>query len=73
MDNVIQGSKTYHEGKLIILVHSLRKGNKVLMAKVNLCQTRISQVSESYTFQFYQNTKVNQDMEKLSKLIQRIE
>ena len=35
------------------------------MANVNLGQTRLSQVLESYTSQLYQNTQVNQDMKVL--------
>ena len=35
------------------------------MAKVNLDQTRPRHVSESYTFQLYQNAQVNQDMKIL--------
>ena len=54
-------------------MHSLKKGNKVLMAKTNLCQTRLSHVSASYTSQIYQNATVNQDMKELPKLSQRIE
>ena len=49
----------------IIPVHLLKKGNRELMAKVNLDQTRLSHVSESYTFQLYQNTQLNQDMKVL--------
>ena len=43
------------------------------MAKTNLCQTRLSHVSASYTSQIYQNATVNQDMKELPKLSQRIE
>ena len=32
------------------------------MAKVSLNQTRLSYVSERYTFQLYRNAQVNQDM-----------
>ena len=41
-----------------ILGHLLKKGNRELMAKVNLGQT--SHVSESYTSQLYQNSQVDQ-------------
>ena len=48
--------------QVIIVVNSLKKGNRQLMAKVNLGQTRPSHVSESYTSQPYQNAQINQDM-----------
>ena len=51
--------------QVIILVHSFKKRNRELMAKVNLDQTRPRHVSESYTFQLYQNAQVNQDMKIL--------
>ena len=54
LDSVVQ---------VIILVHSLKKGNRELMAQVNLGQT--SHVSESYTSKLYQNAQVNQDMKIL--------
>ena len=58
---------------MIILLHSLKKGNKNLMAKVNLPQTKLSHVSQSYTSQLYQNAKANQDMKEILKLFRRIE
>ena len=60
-DGVNKASKTQHERKLTILLHSLREENKELMVKSNLSQTRLSHVSESNTFQLYQNAQVNQD------------
>ena len=51
--------------QVIILVHSLKKGNTELMAKVNLGQIRPSHMSESYTSQLYRNAQVNQDMKIL--------
>ena len=56
LDSVIQ---------VIILVLSLKKGNRQLIAKVNLGQTMPSHVSESYTSQFYWNVQVKQDMKVL--------
>ena len=35
------------------------------MAKINFGQTRPSNMSESYTFQLYQNAQLNQDMKAL--------
>ena len=69
LDSVVQ---------VIILVHSMKKGNRKLMAKVNLSQTRPSHVSESYTSQLYRNAQVNKDMKVLfydvkKELFQRIE
>ena len=64
--------------QVIILVHLLKKGNRELMDKVNVDQTRPNHVSESYTSQLYQNAQLNQDMKVLSvwskkKLFHRIE
>ena len=56
LDSVVQ---------VIILVHLLRKGNRELIAKVNLDKTRPSHVPESCTSQLYQNAQLNQDMEVL--------
>ena len=61
----MQGSKAEHEVVLIILVHLLKKENKELMTKVNLCQTRLSHVSESYTPQPYQNAQLSLNMKVL--------
>ena len=65
LDSVVQRSKAECEGELIILAHSLKKGNTGLIAKINLRQTRLSHVSESYTSQIYQNGQVNQDIKVL--------
>ena len=53
LDNVVQ---------MIILVYLLKKGNRELIAKVNLGQSILSHVLESYTSQLYQNAQVNQNM-----------
>ena len=34
---------------VVILEHSFKKENRGLMAKVNLCQTKLSYASERYT------------------------
>ena len=54
-------------------MHSLKKANKDLMAKVNLRQTSLSHVSQSYTSQLYQNAQVNQDMKVLLVLSKNTE
>ena len=56
MDSVVQ---------VIILAHSLKKGNRESMAKVSLSQTRQNHVSERYASQLYRNAQVNQDMNVL--------
>ena len=43
------------------------------MAKVNLRQTSLSHVSQSYTSQLYQNAQVNQDMKVLLVLSKNTE
>ena len=53
MDSVVQ---------VIILVNLLKKGNKELMDKNNLDQTRPRQSSENYTSQLYRNTQLNQNI-----------
>ena len=60
LDSVVQVSKTGHEGELITLVHSLKKGNKELMTQVSLRENSLIHVSESYTSQIYWNPEVNQ-------------
>ena len=55
-DSAFQASKTQHDEELIIWVHSLKKENKDLMAKVNSCETRLNHVSESYISQFHSNS-----------------
>ena len=56
LDSVVQ---------VIILAYSLKKGNRQLMAKVSLSQTRQSHLSEQYASQLYRNAQVNQDMNVL--------
>ena len=51
-------------------MHSLKKGNKELMAKVNLRQTRLSHISESCNSPLYQNAQTKQDMKELPKLFE---
>lgn len=51
--------------ELIILVHSLKKESQELRPTVNLCQTRLSQLLESYVTQFQEKAQVNQDIEML--------
>ena len=50
---------------MTILVLSLKKENKALITKVNLGQTRLIHVSQTYISQLYQNGQVNQDMKEL--------
>ena len=52
--------------QVIILVNLLKKGNRELMDKVNLDQTRPRQSSENYTSQLYRNTQLNQNIKVLS-------
>ena len=56
---------TFSLDSMAILVPSLKKENKKLMAKVNLDQSRPSHVSESYTSHLYWNAQLNQDMKVL--------
>ena len=56
LDSVVQ---------VIILVYSLKKRNRELMTEVNLGQSRLCHVPESYFYQLYQNAQVNQDMKVL--------
>ena len=56
LDSVVQ---------VIILGYSLKKGNRQLMAKVSLSQTRQSHLSEQYASQLYRNAQVNQDINVL--------
>ena len=46
LDSVVQ---------VIILVHSLKRRNRELMAQVNWGQASLNNVSESYTSQLYEN------------------
>ena len=48
----LQGPFSLDVAQVIILVHSFKKVNKELVAKLNLSQTRLIHASESYTFNF---------------------
>ena len=48
----LQGTFSLDVAQVIILVHSFKKVNKELVAKLNLSQTRLIHASKSYTFNF---------------------
>ena len=50
-------------------MHSLKKGNKELIPKVNLRQTKLRHLSESYTSQILPEYKSKQEYEGTSEAI----